>query len=780
MQRILILRVVLILVMTVLAGRLYQLQLSDSDAQRYGSSSIDVITKRHVYVSPRRGEIFASDGATLLSESVPIFSIAVLPGGLPASGTNERTEVLGRLAQLASITGTLTVSPSLHLERTSALRADLDELGLSLPSDVASGAGEPLTLEVPPAQTLALLRLSEVYSDIVRYDNPLHRRIENSTVRGYQTLIVKENVSQNLTLILRENSHHLPGVVVVEDYWRRYPQSAAVPSLSHLLGYIGRIGTCELAAENPESSWLSSLVDVVSHAPRCGLLAQEIDPGSVGNPRYKHDDRIGKDGLEAGYEHVLRGTMGVQTLGVDVLERPVSAPYTVRPVTNGNNLVLSIDVGFQKQVERILQRWIDESERRRVAAGGYRSEYDPITNGVAVVMNVRDGRVLAMVSLPAYDNNVWVDHDRADELQELLSPSDPERRAELARLAPLTNSAAAGRYPPGSSIKPFVGAAALQEGVIQPDTLLRDPGRILLRERTGHIFELPNSTPQDNGEIDISEALRVSSNVFFAALGGGNDQATNLGDNATTIRGLKIDGLARGLEWFGFGSHTGAALPGEAAGRVPTPNWKSHTLREPWTTGDTYNTSIGQGYLEVTPLQLTSATAALANDGVLLRPRLVQAIMDSNGDILHEYQPDILSEVPVDDGYLRVVREGLRRSVTEGRNVAARDACSGLSIAGKTGTAEFGPNIITPEGKITRQSHSWFVGFAPYENPEIAVVVLLEGTGDLDDGSATLAVPAVTQIMQSYFQVTPPADTPYFCPALPQDTPPAPPEPQEP
>jgi penicillin-binding protein 2 len=127
-----------------------------------------------------------------------------------------------------------------------------------------------------------------------------------------------------------------------------------------------------------------------------------------------------------------------------------------------------------------------------------------------------------------------------------------------------------------------------------------------------------------------------------------------------------------------------------------------------------------------------------------------------------------------------VVREGLRRSVTEGRNVAARDACSGLSIAGKTGTAEFGPNIITPKGQITRQSHSWFVGFAPYENPEIAVVVLLEGTGDLDDGSATLAVPAVTQIMQSYFQVTPPADTPYFCPALPQDTPPAPQEPQEP
>jgi penicillin-binding protein 2 len=124
-----------------------------------------------------------------------------------------------------------------------------------------------------------------------------------------------------------------------------------------------------------------------------------------------------------------------------------------------------------------------------------------------------------------------------------------------------------------------------------------------------------------------------------------------------------------------------------------------------------------------------------------------------------------------------VVREGLRRSVTEGRNVAARDDCSGLSIAGKTGTAEFGPNIITPEGDITRQSHSWFAGFAPYDNPEIAVVVLLEGTGDLDDGSATLAVPAVTQMMQAYFQVTPPETPPFGCPTLPTDTPPAPQEP---
>jgi penicillin-binding protein 2 len=314
----------------------------------------------------------------------------------------------------------------------------------------------------------------------------------------------------------------------------------------------------------------------------------------------------------------------------------------------------------------------------------------------------------------------------------------------------------------------MVGSAALQAGVIAPDTTLRDPGRIVLEERSGHIFILPNSVPRDNGEIAISEALMVSSNVFFASLGGGNDQAKNLGEDATIIRGLQIDGLAQGLQWFSLGTPTGIQLPGEATGRVPTPNWKSHALREPWTTGDTYNASIGQGYLEVTPLQLTVAMASVANNGTVYRPQLVQSVIDSRGNLVRQIEPEITGQVPVDDGYLAVMREGMRRSITEGVNVAARDACSGLSIAGKTGTAEFGPIIITEDDKQTRQSHAWFAGFAPYEDPQIAVVVLLEGSGDLDDGSATLAVPAVTQIMQAYFQVAPPADPPTECPDLPE------------
>ncbi len=763
MSRLVVLKIVVLIVLTIMVGRLYQLQLVDSDARRYGSSNIQVTTTRYVMVAPRRGEILASDGKTLLAESVSIYSIAVLPGGLPPVGSQSRSQSLGKLAQISGMTATLTLSSSQELQYLPALQEELSHIDLHLAPQTLTA-----TLDVAPMHILETLRMSDVYSDVLTFNNPIDAMISRSSTRGYETLIVKEDVPSSLALVIHENSSHLPGVVVVEEYRRRYPQSNSLPSLSHLLGYIGRINSCELITENPSSSWLTSLVDVVSSAPTCRIVEKKIMYGLVGTPLYKHDDRIGKDGLEASYEEELRGKIGIQMIGVDALERPVSTPRMVQAVEEGHNLVLTIDLEFQRQVQIILQRWINESEARRATANDHRHEYKPITNGVAVVLNVRDGRVLASVSLPAYDNNVWVEPARLAELQNLLSPADPARQEELARLSPLTNRVITGQYPPGSSLKQFVGAIALQKGIIQPDSKLRDPGRLTLQEQGGHIFELPNSSSRDNGLINVSDALKVSSNVFFASVSGGNDQAINLGRDAPILHGMGISELAAGMEWFGFGHLTGIRLPAEATGRVPTPNWKAHTLREPWTTGDTYNTSIGQGYMDVTPLQLVVGTAATANGGTVYRPQLVQRIVNADGSVVQEFAPEIVAQVPISSTYLAVIRDGMRRSVTEGLNVAARDDCSGLSIAGKTGTAEFGPVVSTAQGKLTRQSHSWFAGFAPYDNPEIAVVVLLEGTGDLGDGSTTLAVPAVTQIMQAYFHSTPPEERPRDCPVLPQ------------
>lgn len=773
MPRLIALRALLLLMVTVMVGRLYQLQVVQSDSTRYGNNP-DQAYSRALTLAPRRGEIFAADGKTLLAESVPIYNLAVVPGRLPdrAGEPQRRAEVLARLSQVIGLTSTLTLSPTQMLADSPALRIGLTGIG-PIP---AVRPGEPLTMTVAPASTLRALDLAGRYTGVLRLESPIEAMIDLENVRGYQTVVVKEGISPDLALAIRENSNYLPGVQVVEGFRRRYPLSGTTTSLSHLLGYIGRISECELVAENPTSSWLSSLVDMVGHAPVCGLIPKQQDPASIGLPPYQPDDRIGKDGLEAYYEAELRGRMGIQSLLVDALNRPLSAPETTRPVENGHNLVLTLDVGFQAETAKILQRWIDEGERRRLAAKEpYKRDYAPIVAGSAVVIDPRDGRVLAMVSLPSYDNNVWVDPARGAELQALLAPSDPEALKELLRLAPLTDRAIAGLYPPGSTLKQFVGAAALQKGVIAPDTKLRDPGLLQLIQRDGSLFELPNSVRnRDNGELTVADALRLSSNVFFASVAGGNDEATNLDDKALRVTGLDIDGLVEGLEWFHLGRLTGVDIAGEAPGLVPTKTWKAQAKREVWTTGDTYNTAIGQGDMQVTPLQLAVAAGGVAMNGAVYRPHVVQRIVDGAGATVSEVQPELLSQAPVELRYFQAIHQGMRESVVNGLNVAARDECSGLSIAGKTGTAEFGPLLENPQGRLVRQSHSWFVGYAPYDNPQVVVAVLLEGTGDLGDGSSTMAVPAVTQIMQAYFKTTPPAEAPRTCPVLPTDPPAAP------
>jgi len=761
-HRIMILRALMLFFLLILGSRLSQLQLVDGDARRYGGA-VEVLTTRYQLVSPQRGEILARDGKTLLAESVPIFSLAVVPGALPPLKTAQRRRVLSQLSQLCELSATLTLSSTKALRLQPTLQAELAQLvqlprslpelaeGQPLP-ELAEGQPLSLPLTIAPNKNMAALALAQAHPDLFIFQPPVEEIIRRSGLQGYRKLLLKEGISPALALVVRENMAYLPGVEVVEGYRRSYPQSASLPSLSHLLGYLGRINECELVTENPATSWVTALADLVSHVKPCGLLKKRIASSAIGVLPYQNNDRIGKDGLESSYETELRGKVGIETRFVDALERPVSVPHTMQPVQVGHNLLLTLDLAFQKQVETIIQTWLNESERRRQVLGGHRTKYAPITNGVAVVLDVRNGEVLAMVSKPAYDNNIWVDPTRMNELLNFLAPADPKKQAEMALLSPLTNRAIAGSYPPGSTLKQFVGSIALQEGVIKPETLLRDPGRITLQETGGRTFILPNSTPQDNGLLTVADALKISSNVFFASIAGGNDQATNLGGSGASIRGLMIGRLAAGLQWFGLGKPTGIKLPGEGAGRVPDPSWKIRNLREPWSTGDTYNTAIGQGYLEVTPLQLAGATAAVANGGTLYTPQLVKQITDKSGAVVQDLQPLSQRQVPVDPKYLAVIRDGMRRSVTLGHNVGARDNCSGLSIAGKTGTAEFGPTLINAYGLPTRQSHSWFAAFAPYEKPQVAVVVLLEGTGDLSDGSATLAVPAATQILQAYFK----------------------------
>jgi penicillin-binding protein 2 len=766
-------RIIILILFTVLVGRLYQLQLVSAEADRYRYTT-EVRTTRYMPLRPIRGEVLASDGRTLLAETAPIYRVSIRPADLPADAA-ERAEVFAHVSALLGMQNTLTISPALALSQDPVLQSDLQQgLGIATPPTLAAATPGALSIPVPIERTDEAIRLSAAYSATLSLQNPVAELVARGNIPGYRTLPVQNDVPHEIAIVIRENAANLPGVVIEQDYERSYPLSTRIPSLSHILGYIGRVSQCELVRQNPARSWVDGMLDSIGNAVECGIVQKQINPYQLGMPRYLEDDRIGKDGVESSYEEELRGQLGMQTIIVDALGRPVRPPDTLQPPRDGNSLVLTIDAGLQQQAEQIMRNWIAESEIRRQNQPdnfAYKREYDPIISGVAVVVEIRTGRILAMVSLPSYDNNIW-SPGRSAELQEILFPTDPERRREIVRAAPLTNRAIAGQYPPGSTLKQFDAVIAMQQGVIAPDTKVRDPGKLVIEDQfvAGQLYEYPNSSIRDNGMIDVSEALMRSSNVFFMSIAGGNtDQVVNLTPEEQNITtGMGITGFAEGLNWFGFGEPTGVRLAGEAAGRVPTPAWKQRVLRAAWTTGDTYNAAIGQGNLEVTPLQLANAAAAVASDGLLYRPQIVRRIVNPNGELVREIQPELVRRIPIDPQYFAVTREGMRRSVTEGLNIAARDACSGLQIAGKTGTAEFGPLITIPtaDGRGTRevrQSHSWFAGFAPYENPEILVLTLIEGSGDLNDGSATIAVPAATQIMQAYFGVTPPDPLPRGC-----------------
>lgn len=500
----------------------------------------------------------------------------------------------------------------------------------------------------------------------------IEARVKESVSRQgeYVPAIIKSDLDRETALILRELEPYLPGVRLLVEPTRRYPAGALV---SHILGYVGPISAEEYERLHDQ-----------------GYLLQ---------------DYIGKAGVERYYEGLLRGRPGRKLVEVDAVGRELRS-ISERRAIDGANLVLSIDLDLQKKTAEILEKYAEGSD-----------------NAAAVVMDVRTGEVLAMVSLPGFDNNIFSRQVSEEELADLLE--DPAK--------PLVNHAIAEMYQPGSTFKTIVGAAALQEGVATPGTVITSRGYITVR----HEYD-PNAVDVFRdwaalGPLDFYGGLAMSSDVYFYYLAGGKADEG--------FRGLGVERLARYSRAFGLGEPTGIDLPGESAGFVPDAEWKEREKGEVWYVGDTYNFGIGQGYLAVTPLQLLTAVSAVANGGELLRPHLVKEVRDSQGNVLESFGKEVRRRVPVDPAYLRVVREAMRQSVTRG--VARTAAVPGLAVAGKTGTAEFGER--RPDGSY--ETHGWFVGFAPYEDPQVAVVVFVQrGSGGRN------AAPAGGEILRYYFQ----------------------------
>ena len=508
------------------------------------------------------------------------------------------------------------------------------------------------------------------------------RELVNKAERDpFSPALIQTNVPREVAFYLEENHLDFPGVQVGLEPVREYVDGTL---FAHILGYVGRI-------------------------PR-ETLEQYKD--------YSPNDQVGLTGLEYSYEQFLRGKKGERHIAVDVAGRQVQNIAETAP-TPGNNLILTIDAEFQKTTQTLLQKAMRTARAKQA---------------VAVVMDPRNGEVLALVSLPSYDNNLFATGISVDDYTNLAQ--DP--------LHPLVNQAITGQYPPGSTFKLIPASAALQERVIDINTRITTPG----------VIWVPNKYYPDDpalaqpfydwykpgfGALTIREGLAVSSDVFFYKISGGYPDFEI---------GLNEDRLAKYTRMFGIGELTGIDLPAEAKGLVPDPTWKRKWIGDIWTTGDTYNMGIGQGYVLATPLQVAQFTAVVANGGTLYKPQLVHKVVDAEGRIVKSIEPQVIRKIAIDAANFALVREGMRTAVTSG--TAVRANLADVTVAAKTGTAEFyGPKV---NGHLP--THAWFTAFAPYENPQVVVTVFVFGGGE---GSET-AAPAATEILKAYFRL--PNDAP--------------------
>lgn len=478
--------------------------------------------------------------------------------------------------------------------------------------------------------------------------------------RNRDTLTLVSDLNRDQSLAYELRLHNLPAVSLIQYPIRQY---SSIVGLSHILGYTGRI-TQEERQERPE-------------LPISGS--------------------IGKTGVERVYDRNLQGELGIETLEVDALNRVVRTVGN-SPAEPGSSLILGVDSVLQQTLADSLQQTLDRAK---------------VNSASAVVMDVRTGEIRAMVSLPSYDNNIFSSPSLASERVAVLNDAN----------SPMVNRAISGQYPLGSTVKPMVAAAALEERTITGDTRLdTSSGAIEIGQWRFVDWRI-------HGITNVRQAIAESNNIFFYALGGGYQRITGLG----------IERLTRYYRKFGFGQRTGIDLPGEEVGLVPNPDWKKRVKNEDWFVGDTYNISIGQGDFLATPLQLTRATAAIANWGKLIRPRVVRSIISNNGSQAKEIPTLIEDENFISRDNIAIVREGMRQTVTNGSARSFNNLP--VEVAAKTGTAQF--------DFLLDRTHAWFTAFAPYQDPEIAISVIIESGGE----GYLVAAPVARNIIERYFNI---------------------------
>jgi penicillin-binding protein 2 len=498
-------------------------------------------------------------------------------------------------------------------------------------------------------------------------------------------------VAREIALLLAERAEAYPGVRIDAESIRQYVDG---PLYSPLIGYTGPVTEDEIAKLREKG--------------------------------YLPTDQIGRTGLEWEYEEYLRGTYGWREIERDASQREIKT-LAQTPPQPGGNVVLTID----DRLQRILATELDAG----VAA-------DKFTQGVAVAMNPQNGEILAMVSTPAYDNNMFVKGITQKELDALNRDgcTGGPNSVEGCR-RPLVNKAVGEIYPPGSTFKMVTGLSALTAGTATRNTIVNVTSQIM----TVSGFNFYDW--RAHGTLDFLNGFAHSSDIYFYSLAGGSPMSS--------VQGVGPDAISKYGHMLGFGQPTGIDLPGEAAGIMPDPEWKQRVFDEPWTIGNTYHEAIGQGYVAVTPLQLVNAYASVANGGTVYVPHLLKQVDDARGNTTYTKKPEVARKLEMKQEDLRLIRESARRVVTIGH---AYMPGLKLPIAGKTGTAEFGSAAGKDSaGRNLLGFHNWFVSFMPKQDntdptAEIAMVIFtFNSSKSVCDSCINPAVTMTQKVYESYF-----------------------------
>ncbi|MEQ9618005.1 MAG: penicillin-binding protein 2 [Deltaproteobacteria bacterium] len=516
---------------------------------------------------------------------------------------------------------------------------------------------------VLPKDVDDVVSLSKNLSMILELDNKdIAEKVSQASRKNrFKTILIAQDINRDQLAFIEARRSSLPGLIIEVNNLRQYPHGTLGASF---LGYIGKVNENDLED----------------------------------NPKLSNNALVGKTGIEKSWESSLHGEDGFVQKVTDALGREVdSSPFQKdlksKNSVPGKDIFLAIDIDLQKAAEEALG---EES-------------------GAIVAVNVKNGQVLALASKPSFDPADFIKGIDSKTWTKLMND----------KTFPLVNRATQGLYAPGSVFKMVASAAAMKEGIVNPDNRFHCPGYYRLGTHTFRCWKRGG-----HGWMNMRNAIVQSCDVYFYKI------AERLG----------IDTFAKYMNNFGFGSVTGIGIE-ERAGVAPSREWKLKRFKKPWYKGETIVSAIGQGYVSTTPLQIAVMTAAIANGGTLLKPNLVLKEVTFSGDV-NEIKPERVARVPVEDEIISIIRDAMTGVVNDPRGTGRRARLENVTVAGKTGTAQV-VSLDAQTGNKSHMDHAWFTSFAPAEAPEIAVTVLVEHGGK----GGAVAAPLAKKIMEIYFKL---------------------------